>query len=268
MPGPRSLRYMGGKRLLADWIAAQLPRNPMYVEPCAGLLGVLLARPRVDCEIVNDLDRDVHNWWTCVRDRPDELAARLAATPYSRSEFYAAEESVARLGCDPPDVDRAAAFATICMQQKYARLSHTLWQYPSPGGVGTWRRMPARIRPLAERLHGVALLNDGAETVIRQYAGDPDTTIYVDPPYPGDDPRTKYRHHIDRAKFVAVLTAPAVRAAVAVSGFDGSWPELTAAGWHRTRATRRNVLSDHAGRTHVETLWTNYPPTQPALFDD
>ena len=46
---------------LGHWIAGQLPQSEQqtYVEPFAGMLGVLLARPRSQLEIVNDLDERV-----------------------------------------------------------------------------------------------------------------------------------------------------------------------------------------------------------------
>jgi hypothetical protein len=53
-----------------------LPEHTHYVEPFAGSLAVLLAKPRSKMETVNDLDQDLMTFWRVLRDRPDELEPR------------------------------------------------------------------------------------------------------------------------------------------------------------------------------------------------
>lgn len=65
--------YFGGKQMLAGRIAALLPDHRHYVEPFAGSLAVLLAKPPSTLETVNDLDRDLMLFWRVLRDRPDVL---------------------------------------------------------------------------------------------------------------------------------------------------------------------------------------------------
>ena len=45
------------------------------------MCGILLRRPRSHNEVINDLDGLVYNWWSVVRDQPDELLQKLEATP-------------------------------------------------------------------------------------------------------------------------------------------------------------------------------------------
>lgn len=70
-PGGKSGNGAGVGR----WIADQLPwrYSSCYVEPFAGMLGVLLQRKPVQTEIVNDSDERVVNWWRVVRDRHLDL---------------------------------------------------------------------------------------------------------------------------------------------------------------------------------------------------
>lgn len=84
---PRGLNYYGGKQKTAPWIASLLPTRQAYLEPFAGMLSVLLARPKADVEIANDLDCNLWNWWRCVRERGGEMARRLDWTPIGRREF-------------------------------------------------------------------------------------------------------------------------------------------------------------------------------------
>ena len=67
-----------------------LPAHQHYVEPFAGSLAVLLAKPRSKMETVNDLDGDLMTFWRVLRDRPEDLIARCALTPHARAEHQAA----------------------------------------------------------------------------------------------------------------------------------------------------------------------------------
>lgn len=81
------LTYYGGKQRIAARIVALMPRHLIYLEPFAGGLAVLFEKPRARRETINDLDGAVVAFWRAVRDRPDELAAAVAATPYARQEW-------------------------------------------------------------------------------------------------------------------------------------------------------------------------------------
>lgn len=69
------LSYFGGKTMVAPQIAALLPSHEHYVEPFAGSLAVLLAKPRSDHETVSDIDGDIMAFWRVLRDRPGDLEA-------------------------------------------------------------------------------------------------------------------------------------------------------------------------------------------------
>ena len=63
------LSYYGGKnpqRGVPHWINSLLPSTKectLYVEPFCGMMGVLLSRQESFCEIVNDANERVVNWW-------------------------------------------------------------------------------------------------------------------------------------------------------------------------------------------------------------
>lgn len=84
------MAYFGGKTLLADRIVAMLPRHAHYVEPYAGSLAVLLAKPRSRMETVNDLDGQLMTFWRVLREQPDELMRVCTLTPHGRAEHQSA----------------------------------------------------------------------------------------------------------------------------------------------------------------------------------
>jgi hypothetical protein len=73
--------YYGAKTRLAERIAALLPAHGHYVEPFAGSLAVLLAKPPSHMETVNDLDGDLMTFWRVLRDLRPDLYALAAAAP-------------------------------------------------------------------------------------------------------------------------------------------------------------------------------------------
>ena len=69
--------YFGGKSRVASQIWAKLGNPTVYVEPFAGSLACLLARPdgAGQREIVCDLDGGISNFWRAVTADPDAVAA-------------------------------------------------------------------------------------------------------------------------------------------------------------------------------------------------
>lgn len=83
--------WFGGKRKAADMVWMLLGDPAQYVEPFAGSLAVLLARPRWGrdrVETVNDVDGMIVNMWRAIRNDPDGVAARLDC-PVMEVELHA-----------------------------------------------------------------------------------------------------------------------------------------------------------------------------------
>lgn len=63
------LKTHGGKYYLATKIVALIPKHTRYLEPYAGGLSVLLAKPYEGIsEYVNDLNGELTNFWRVLRD--------------------------------------------------------------------------------------------------------------------------------------------------------------------------------------------------------
>lgn len=81
------LKYPGAKWSIADWIISNMPPHKSYLEPFFGSGAVFFRKPPARIETVNDLDGEIVNLFTCIRDRPGELERAVALTPYSREEY-------------------------------------------------------------------------------------------------------------------------------------------------------------------------------------
>ena len=81
--------WFGGKSRAADLIWSRLGNVANYIEPFAGSLAVLLARPHEPkTETINDLDAMVANFWRSVQAAPDEVA-RWTDGPVNEADLHA-----------------------------------------------------------------------------------------------------------------------------------------------------------------------------------
>jgi DNA adenine methylase len=110
------LKTHGGKHFLADWIIQQIPAHTHYVEPYAGGLSVLLRKSYEGIsEVVNDLDKELINFWRVLQSHQKftRLCRRLEATPFSAIEYERAQNHKSR-----STIDRAWNFFVLCRQSR------------------------------------------------------------------------------------------------------------------------------------------------------
>ena len=81
--------WFGGKSRAASIVWERFGDVPNYIEPFAGSLAVLLARPHAPkIETVNDLDCYLANFWRAVRYAPDAVA-ECADEPVNEADLHA-----------------------------------------------------------------------------------------------------------------------------------------------------------------------------------
>lgn len=260
--------YYGGKTVLAERIAATFPPHRHYVEPFAGSLAVLLAKPLSLMETVNDLDQRVVNFWRVLRERPADLARVCQATPHSRFEFDEAEE------VDHGDeLERARLLWVRLTQGRSGRLKRAGWRHMvNPGLMCT--AFPEyldgyvdRMAAACERLHHVSLECRPALEIIERYGAHEDVLLYVDPPYLGSTRANdrSYRHEMmtDDEHRELAAAVHACRAAVVLSGYASPlYDEDLFPDWHRQEfLTGTGQGPDGSGWSNrVEVLWSNRAP--------
>lgn len=65
-----SLVWVGNKSRMVDMMLDYMPKHRVYIEGFAGSLAFLLNKPRSEVEMFNDADRDIVNYWECVKENP------------------------------------------------------------------------------------------------------------------------------------------------------------------------------------------------------
>ena len=270
--------YFGGKSPVANgklgpWIAGMLPRRKWYVEPFAGMAGVLLSRtPPFGWEVLNDVDGRIVAWWTAVRDHADEFARLVEATPSSRRVFEAAAK---RMDDATDSMQQALAVHVVLRDGIMNALGRTTTQSGAgrgyaglrdgPGSRGFGRR---EIRRLADRLRDVHLEDQDCCQLLERIAPRAKAVVYCDPPYRDADTTNYGVDAFDRGRFAELVTG--AKAFVAISGYGDEWDHLGFVRHEReayavARASRTSMES----RRRVEVLWTNGETArEPSMFAD
>lgn len=251
-PAP-ALKFPGSKWNIAEWIVTHMPAHRLYVEPFFGSGAVLFRKHPAKIEILNDLDSRVVNLFRVIREKPDELAAAIEMTPWSRDEYYAAYE------VSPDPVEDARRFLVRCWQAFGTKIVHrTGWRSDaletSQPRTKTWDKLPERILAAAERLKPCYIENRPAIEVIGRYARE-EAVIYADPPYLLSTRSCPYyAHEMTDGDHVELLAALGEHPGPAlISGYESELYREMLEGW----STKRRTVYAEKGRIREEILWLN-----------
>ena len=196
--------WFGGKSRAADLVWRALGDVANYVEPFAGSLAVLLARPHAPrVETVNDLDCYLANFWRAVSHDPDAVA-RFADWPVNEADLHARHkwllgrrESLAgMLDADPDAFDAKVAGWWVwglscwigdgwCGEGKPSRKMPHLSR-PGHGAHAVNASVAADYRNLRSRLRRVRVAcGDWRRIVAESVTRSPGTPcgVFLDPPY-------------------------------------------------------------------------------------
>jgi DNA adenine methylase len=220
------LKRHGGKTYLARRHIALMPRHTfIYAEHFVGGGSILMNRPSVALEYINDLDPELINFYTILA-HPEafpELAAELAKQRHTHATFHASKVK------DPGDspMQRAVKFATR-MRMSRGGLGHAYSKSSRfrgikthgermPEGECTWRSFLNNLPRFHERLRHVTITcGDGLERL-----GELDsrsTLHYCDPPY------LQSTRTVPKAYDFEVVTRKATGKS-RISGADEVWHE-------------------------------------------
>lgn len=265
-PTRPALRWHGGKWLLAPWIISHFPRHRIYVEPFGGAWSVGLRKPRCYAEIWNDLDHELVNYFTVLRDPvlSAQLVDALRLTPFAREEFNRSYE----MAEDPVERARRLVIRAFMGHGSDAASGQYRTGFRSTSNrSGTtpahdWANLPDSIDLVAQRVAGVVIENRPAIEVMAKHDG-PESLHYVDPPYLPEtrarynrrtDNGGVYRHELNVEQHAELLTfLGTLKGMVILSGYPSAFYDDRLPGWARIE---RPALKDGAAPA-TEVLWIN-----------
>ena len=258
------LNYPGAKWGMAAEIVQLMPPHRSYLEPFFGSGAVLFNKPPSAIETVNDIDGDIVNFFTVLREEPDRLAEAISLTPYAREVFNDAHGNRGS-----SSFDRAYRFAIRSKMGRgfktYQKTGFKIDVYAREKAycVSCWNRLPRDLLEAARRLKEVQIEQKPALEVIRKFNHD-NVLIYADPPYLLDTRGGKqYRHEMTEQDHLDLLeTLLQHKGTVILSGYPHEMYDRELKGWCKIARKSYNQNSDQ----RVEVLWCNFEV--PGLFNN
>ncbi len=253
------LSWYGGKYILSKEFVKFLPPNiTTYVEVFGGGGSLLFNKSKSEFEVYNDLDSNLVNFFTVLRDNMEELVTAINLTPYSRQEFktcyYKYKDK--NVSC----LERARRFFVV-NQQSFSSIMTSGSFSVSAGTVNTWNNLEKRIIQCANRFKQVLIENLAFEKIFEKYDSDM-TLFYVDPPYVPDSRKSKnvYDCELSQEQHVILLDIlKNVKGFVLLSGYHNNLYDNQLFSWkvkeYSVVTSVNNSSKEESKR--VEVLWIN-----------
>jgi len=267
------IHFHGGKFRLADWIVSHFPDHQLYVEPFGGAASVLLRKSRCMTEVYNDLDDRLFRVFNTIRNKPEELAAALAMTLYSKKDLH-----LCYLADDYDKIDEVE-FARRFIVMGHLAISSTSMNEmtgfracvnsslrSAPTGSRdycsqskTFSKLPTTVFEIRDRLASVIIENCDYKALISRFNLH-GVLWYFDPPYL---PSTRgassnirgYKHTLSKEDHIELLKIIMnLKGFVAISGYDNDLYNEALKDW--TKVIKKTFCDSRAKR--IECLWMNY----------
>jgi DNA adenine methylase len=259
----------GGKYYLAREIVPILlgvrERITEYLEPCAFGASVFLAMPRLEREILGDINPEVCALWTVLGNErlASALTERLSRLPYNEATFDAA-----RAPSDGTLLDRALRFLVTCRFSRGGLRTSFAWSHRErggrPGDENAWDTFRSNELPrIIARARGIEVTSDPCWWTVWESREKVRRLVYADPPYLASTRTAKTAYgpyempRLQHFWLVAALRAHSGPAAI--SGYRCSEYDRWLHDWRRFDFEMPN----NAGQTRrkqrrTESLWINW----------
>lgn len=261
--------YPGGKGRMCDWIISRMPPHECYVEVFGGSAALLYNKPAAHNEVYNDINDDLVQFFSVLREREEELLEWLQGVPYARSVYDEWAADFYLEGHRPEDpIERAGRFFTLRHMQfagdNQAVNGFKTRHIRSP--ARTFANARDRIHELAGRFREVVIENRDFREILEGYDADyddpedADVLFYCDPPYVGSE--HYYALEFDHAAFVDALKDVDARWMVSYTTLPDGLEE-----YHVLERTRRHRMA-RGDSVATERLICNFDPDLEPSFVD
>lgn len=171
-------RYAGGKFYARKLIIEHIPEHDYYIEPFAGGASIFFAKSKARKNWLNDIDKDLINCLTIIRDRPNDLIKKLSGEEATkeRHAFFKNEFKA------KTDLDRATRWYYL-NRTSYSgimNMQNCYWGYGDKYSMRP-ENWPRNILRTSAKLQGVKLTTLDFEDVIAQ--APKNSFLFIDPPY-------------------------------------------------------------------------------------
>lgn len=183
-PRDNFITYYGGKTLMLPIILPRIPEHLTYTESFAGGLSVYFAKKPAKCEIINDIDGHVVNFYEVYRSRPYHLNRLIQESLLSRSQHKKAMH-ILKDYTKYSKIQRAWAFWFLCKTSFNGDFEGNIKFSKNASRSYSWLKNAKDRFINAERikrLENTQIESRDASKILKTY--DSYTAFhYIDPPY-------------------------------------------------------------------------------------
>jgi len=176
------ITYYGGKQMMLKEILPLIPEHEIYVEPFFGGGAVYWAKEPVKCDVINDVNMNIVNFYEVLKHDYFALRKKVEATLHSRETYKQALIIYRSPWLFADDlVIRAWAFWMVTNQGFSCKIG--TWGYDKSKRAHTIQnKIDAFQEELSERMRYTQIEQNEASKVILSRDTE-NTFFYVDPPY-------------------------------------------------------------------------------------
>ena len=257
--------WYGGKFSHLGFILPHIPVDAVhFCDVYGGSAAILINLSPYPVETYNDLDSELVNFFSTLRNQTGKLIKAISLTPFSREELI--------LACRPElglsKLERARRFYVRARQTRTGlaqRSSEGRWAHcvltsraGMAGAVSRWLGSVDGLPEITQRLQRVQIENAPALDVIHRYDTE-NTVFYLDPPYVhsarGDSAAYGFEMS-DEDHMELADTLQMIRGRAVLSGYRTPLYDLLYKDWRRVDGPLRNCNSVRQPRR--ESLWMNF----------
>lgn len=176
------LSWVGGKSRMVHKLLPLIPEHKTYVEVFGGAGHLLFGKEPSKVEILNDFDSNLMNFWSVVKNAPDQFINSFEYTLVGRETFNQYKQ-IYKEGKYDDAIHRAHIFYYLVRAGFGSDMRNPIF------GTGAGSRNGLKIEKIEEsisaaymRLQTVVIENKSFEDIFRIY-DKPDTFFFVDSPY-------------------------------------------------------------------------------------
>ena len=160
----------------------------IFIDLFCGSLAMLCYLPWDVKVVVNDINGNLTNLYTVIRDRPSDFVSEVMKLPYSELVFQKCKEEL-QSGSTLSDLHRAVAYFYVSFGAYRGRMDNPLFLISTTTGTNRAKDYHNSIQwilQLSKRLQNVEILNRDFRKVLKSYDAE-DIFVYADCPYLGTE---------------------------------------------------------------------------------
>lgn len=269
-----AFNYFGGKFTFLDNIYGYFPTQFEHMcELMSGsaVISINYKAERPLVRTINEINGDITNFFTVLRDNPEELCERLLLTPVSEEEYISCWDT------SEEPIEQARRFYVRVRQSFFglgAQRKNKGWHMAktkanAKGGetVSRWNNSIPKLYEVAEVLASNFQIINGDYKDCIDRIDSPQAFFYADPPYPVQSRVSKndYKYEFDNDLHIKLAgDLRVIEGKAMISSYDNDLYRELYHDWNMVKLPKK--LNGLRTKSQQECLWFNYDIRETVAF--